>query len=147
MLLIKWILRVLPILYAILIWLQSSYFNPESVHAFSDYIGYTMIVLIGICLELAHLVEFGILYFLIILAFLTWGDLTFKKEVIGIIAAVSYGVIDEIHQFFTLYRSFSIVDIIKNTLGVAVIWWIMHKLYFKDQNSKVGNILKNLPQK
>ncbi|MBS4198432.1 hypothetical protein KHA93_01990 [Bacillus sp. FJAT-49732] len=57
----KLILRILPIIYKTFIWIQSSSFDPESVQNLSNYISSSLILFLGICFELAHLVEFGIL--------------------------------------------------------------------------------------
>ncbi|MCR2822001.1 VanZ family protein [Lederbergia panacisoli] len=141
----KPILRILPVLYIIFIWIQSSSFDPESVHNLLSNISYNIILFIGICFELAHLIEFGILYLLLILAILTYRPLDNKMEAISFTFAVLYGLFDEIHQYFVPFRSFSIIDLVKNFLGVFVIWLIIHRSYFKKKNSKIGSILKKIP--
>ncbi|VEF49054.1 Predicted integral membrane protein [Bacillus freudenreichii] len=134
----------LPIIYIMLIWFQSSRFNPESVFLLTDYISYRLLILMGIFLELGHLIEFGILYLLIILAFLTYRGLTLKIEITAMVTAIIYGVIDEIHQQFTPFRSFSMIDILKDMIGVIVIWWIVRKAYDKKNPSKFGKLLKKV---
>lgn len=140
----KLILRILPILYIILIWIQSSSFDPESVYNLSNYINNYIIVMIGACLELAHLFEFGILYLLLILAVLTFRSLNSKTEAICFTIAVLYGLIDEIHQYFVPFRSFSMIDLVKDFLGVLGIWLIIHISYFKKEESLIGSILRKI---
>ncbi|WP_249315725.1 VanZ family protein [Bacillus sp. FJAT-49711] len=130
----KIILRILPVLYIIFIWIQSSSFDPESVHILSSYISYHIILIIGICFELAHLIEFGILYLFLILAVLTFRSLNSLIEAICFSVAVLYGLADEIHQHFVPFRSFSIIDLL-----------IIHVSYFKKKDSKLASILKNIP--
>jgi polysaccharide biosynthesis protein VpsQ len=137
------ILSTLPLLYMDLIWLQSSYFDPESVSGLSTQLSMNVIMLIGICLELAHLFEFGILYLLIILALLSFGKLTRCKEVIAISISFLYGVSDEVHQIFVPYRSASVGDLLKNTIGIIAIWWVIQKSY-KSNHSKFGRFLRKL---
>jgi polysaccharide biosynthesis protein VpsQ len=142
----RFVLTLLPILYMSLIWIQSSYFDPESLSSLSSQISLEVILLLGIVLELSHLFEFGVLYFFIIFTFLSFGKLTYFKEIIAIMLAFSYGVVDEIHQWFIPYRSTSIVDLVKNTIGIFVFWWIMHRKYFKRPYSKVTRAMKKVTQ-
>ncbi|MBT2709493.1 VanZ family protein [Pseudomonas sp. ISL-84] len=148
MLIIRSILFVLPTLYMAIIWLQSSHFNPESVFALSSHVSISIILLIGAALELAHFFEFGFLYFLLILLFLTFGKLDSKKEIIAAFIAIVYGLIDEIHQHFVPFRSFSLFDLFKDCIGVWIIWYVVHKNYYK--NSRLGTglrIITNLYKK
>ena len=71
--LMKWTLRILPVGYIGLIWLQSSLFDPASVESTPG---------LGSILELGHLILFAILYILIIIAVSTYGRITLKKEII-----------------------------------------------------------------
>jgi len=141
---LKFILRILPILYIIFIWIQSGSFDPESVHNLSKYISNSLILFIGICFELAHLFEFGILYLFLILAVLTFRSLDSRMEAICFTIAVLYGIVDEIHQHFVPFRSFSIIDLVKDFLGVFAIWLIIHVSYFKKEESKIGTILRKI---
>ncbi|QOR65455.1 VanZ family protein [Cytobacillus suaedae] len=141
---IKLIIRLLPILYMTFIWLQSSKFNPSQLEYLYPTIHPVVFLMIGGTLELAHLIQFGILYLLIVLAFLTYGELTTKKEIIALVIASLYGVIDEIHQYFVPYRSFSTIDIIKDIIGAVFFWYIIHKVYFKSKDSKIGLLLKRI---
>jgi polysaccharide biosynthesis protein VpsQ len=138
------ILNTLPLLYMGLIWIQSGYFNPELVGNISVHIHKNLILLIGVFLELAHFFEFGFLYLFIVLAFLSWGELTKGKEYIAIMISVFYGVGDEIHQYFVPFRSASLGDLLKNTIGITVFWWIIHLSYYEISNSKLACQLKKI---
>ncbi|MEH7495083.1 VanZ family protein [Neobacillus niacini] len=139
----RFTLTILPIFYMYLVWQQTSQFDPESVSDLSDVLNPYLILAIGAMLEMGHLFEFGFLYFLIIWALLSYGDLKKWMEVIVIIISISYGVVDEIHQIFVPFRSFSIVDLIKNTLGVMVIAILIHKKYSKSEGSRLGLFLRS----
>jgi polysaccharide biosynthesis protein VpsQ len=134
---------ILPIIYMYLIWQQTSHFDPESVSSLSFVLNPYVILAIGAALEFAHLFEFGILYFLLIVALLSYGHLKKWKEVLIISISVFYGVIDEIHQLYVPFRSFSIIDLIKNTIGVFVIASLIHKKYFSSKESRLGLFLRN----
>lgn len=140
----KLILMILPILYMLFIWLQSSKFNPSQLEYLYPTIHPVVFLMIGGTLELAHLIQFGILYLLIILAILSYCELTTKKEIIAFVIAGIYGLVDEIHQYFVPYRSFSTIDIIKDIIGVIFFWYIIHKNYFKSKHSKIGLLLKRI---
>jgi polysaccharide biosynthesis protein VpsQ len=121
-----------------LIWQQTSHFDPESVSDLSDVLNPYLILAIGAMLELGHLFEFGILYFLLIMAILSYGHLKKWKEVLVLTFSISYGLMDEIHQLYVPFRSFSIVDLIKNVIGVFIIAFLIHKNYFKSKGSRFG---------
>jgi VanZ family protein len=137
-------LRLLPILYMLFIWLQSSNFNPSKLEYLSDEFSSTVYLLIGGSLEMAHLLEFGILYFLLIVAFLTFGRLSSWKELAALVISISYAFTDEIHQYFVPYRSFSVIDMVKNTIGIWVMWYIVHRKYYKHKQSKFGSFLRGI---
>jgi polysaccharide biosynthesis protein VpsQ len=138
----RFIITIFPFIYIFLIWLQTSHFDPESVSSLSEVLNPVVIMAIGAALEIGHLFEFGILYFLLILAFLSYGDLKKWKEILVLIFSLSYGVIDEIHQLYVPFRSFSILDLVKNTIGIFVIAILIHKKYFKSKGSRFGQYLK-----
>jgi polysaccharide biosynthesis protein VpsQ len=141
---IRTILILLPLSYMALIWLQTSFFDPESVSNLSSLISKQIILLIGITLELTHLIMFGLLYLLIIMVFLGFGELSKWKEYTAIIISFLYGVVDEIHQIAVPFRSASFVDLVKNTLGIIFIWWIVRKNYFRNENSMLGRLLRKI---
>lgn len=138
------ILRVLPIIYMILVWIQSSYFNPEVIEPIASKVSYEMIIIFGVALELFHFIQFGILYLLWIIAFLTFRDLNPKIEFVVLLFSIGYGVIDEIHQLFVPFRSFSVTDLIKNFIGVWGAWFLVHKKYYYKKHSTVGIILRGI---
>jgi polysaccharide biosynthesis protein VpsQ len=135
-------MTLLPLIYMWLIWLQSSYFNPESIYALTYTMDEKVFLLIGMAFELGHLFEFGILYFLSIIMMLSYGILTRRKEWLCYFIAAGYGLIDEVHQIFVPYRSFSLVDLLKNLIGITVVWYIIHRSYFIKRNSPIGRKLK-----
>lgn len=138
----KLFFRILPFIYMMVIWLQSSHFNPESIHSLAHYLDMKIILLMGMGLELGHLFEFGFLYVLIIIAFLTFGKLNHRLEFIALVVSIMYGLIDEIHQAYVPFRSASYSDLAKDIIGVIVFWFILHKNYFKDNYSKIGSLLR-----
>jgi len=135
---------MLLFLYITLIWMQSSYFNPESIYILSSQIRMEVLLLVGIGFELFHFFQFGILYLLIIFAFLSFGKLTKGIEIVAIIISASYGLIDEIHQMYVPFRSFSIGDLIKDAVGVLVVSFIIHRSYFTKSQSKLGALLRRI---
>lgn len=139
----RFLITILPIFYMYLIWEQTSHFNPESVSSLATVLNSNIILAIGAALELGHLFEFGILYFLLIMVFLSYGHLNKWKEVLVLIISLSYGVMDEMHQLYVPFRSFSIVDLIKNAIGVFVIAFLIHKKYFNSKGSRFGLFLRS----
>jgi polysaccharide biosynthesis protein VpsQ len=138
----KFLITTFPILYMYLIWQQTSHFDPESVSDLKHVLNPYIILAIGAALELGHFFEFGILYFLLILALLCYVPLKKWMEVMVIIVAILYGLMDEIHQVFVPFRTFSIFDLIKDAIGVIVIASIIDQKYF-NKNSRFGLFLRN----
>ncbi|WP_456277328.1 VanZ family protein [Bacillus sp. AK128] len=139
---LRFILLLVPIVYMAFIWYQSAKFNPS---LYEHYWTNSYIFLIfGATLELAHLIEFGILYFLIIIAFLSFGRLTTKKEIFALVVSLVFAASDEIHQYFVPYRSFSIFDMVKNTIGVWVVWFLIRRRYYSQKPSRIGNFLRGI---
>ncbi|MEH7441323.1 VanZ family protein [Bacillus sp. JJ1122] len=134
----------ITLFYMCFIWLQSSHFDPESLSPISSSINKTVYLLIGASLEFAHLFLFGILYLCIILVFLSFGTLRRWQEVIAVIIALSYGVVDEIHQLYVPFRSFSVIDLLKDAIGVFAFWWVINRSYFYKQNSRIGQWLSSM---
>lgn len=141
---IRTLIRVLPILYMLLVWLQSSYFNPNSVEGIHLQIGIPVFVILGTLFEIGHLFQFAILYFLLIMAFLTFGKLTSRKEWIAFTISLFYGLLDEIHQIYVPFRSFTIIDLVKDAIGIIVIWYIIHKKYYRSRDSKLHRFLTGI---
>ncbi|SHR97452.1 Predicted integral membrane protein [Mycobacteroides abscessus subsp. abscessus] len=140
---IRLLLLVIPIVYMALIWIQTSNFDPESVYMLSTHIDMKILLLIGAGLELAHLFEFGLLYLFLVMAFLVFGKLSHKKELLAVLIAFGYGVVDELHQYYIPFRSFSLVDLMKNGIGVWALWYFTRKKYHKNR-SRFGNLLKRI---
>ncbi|QHE59844.1 VanZ family protein [Rossellomorea vietnamensis] len=132
---LKRIISALIILgYMILIWYQSSHFNPEIIY----YTGLTLdpriILFAGLLLESLHLIEFGILYVLIVLFQLSFGNLSRRKEITAIILSFLYSVTDEIHQLFVPFRTSSIGDLVKNVIGILLMWMLVR--YINKRKNK-----------
>lgn len=135
---------LLTISYMAFIWIQSSRFDPESLAGITSSINRTVFLLIGAGLEFAHLFQFGLLYLFIILIFSSFGMVKTWHEVTAAVIALVYGVVDEVHQLFVPFRSFSWLDLFKDVIGILFFWWWVHKSYFTNKHSKFGNWLKRL---
>ncbi|WP_391557546.1 VanZ family protein [Robertmurraya sp.] len=146
MFIIRLLLLVIPFVYMALIWLQTSNFDPESVYMLSTQIDMSILLLIGAGLELAHLFEFGLLYLFLVMAFLIFGKLSYKKEMFAVVLAIGYGFVDELHQYYIPFRSFSLVDLLKNCIGVWALWYVVHKKYMNIR-SRFGSLLRKITYK
>ena len=139
--LLKYLLRILPLVYMVMIWYQSERFDPESVAHWPKHILYAF----GAVLEMLHLFQFGLLYFVVILALITYGEITWQKNVFAGLAAVLYAAADEIHQHFVPFRSMSAVDFMKDVIGVLAVYWFLRSSS-RAQNSKLGKLLRKCAQ-
>ncbi|MEH7226485.1 VanZ family protein [Bacillus sp. JJ1566] len=137
-------LRLLPVIYMTWIWLQSSHFNPSKLEGIHVQIGVPIYLLLGAALEIGHLFQFAILYALLVMAFLTFGKLSLRIEILLFTISVLYGALDEIHQYYVPFRSFSVTDLIKDTIGVIVVSYIIHKKYFHHQQSRISKFLRGI---
>ncbi|WP_226645621.1 VanZ family protein [Mesobacillus subterraneus] len=135
---------LLTISYMAFIWIQSSYFDPESLVGFTSFLSHYVLLTIGAGLEFAHLFQFGILYLCIVIVFLSYGRLRKWQEVTAAVIALSYGIADELHQLYVPFRSFSIGDLFKDIIGIVVFWWVVHRSYFYKKSSKIGHWLRNI---
>jgi len=126
------------------IWIQSSWFNPEELGVLTSSLNQSVFLLIGATLELAHLFQFGLLYLCIVIVFVSFGRLQMWQEVTAAVIALTYGVVDEVHQLYVPFRSFSIVDLLKDTIGIIVFWWVVHRSYFYNKSSKIGRWLRSV---
>jgi VanZ family protein len=118
-------MTILPLLYMVLIWILSS--NP------SDAIVDTKLSFDHLLKESLHLIEFAILYWLLAFAFLSHNKWSEKTSLIAAIIAILYGLTDEIHQSFVPYRSATVIDFIKDTIGVVVSYLIAKRIYFNKR--------------
>jgi polysaccharide biosynthesis protein VpsQ len=134
----------LTIGYMAFIWIQSSYFDPESLVGFRSSLSQFVFLLIGASLEFAHLFQFGLLYLCIVIVFLSFSRLRTWHEVTAAVIALAYGIVDEIHQLYVPFRSFSIGDLLKDTIGIIVFWWVVHRSYFYKKSSKLGRWLRSV---
>jgi VanZ family protein len=91
--------------------------------------------------ESLHLVEFGILYVLLVLAALTADRLTPALNAFLAIFACFYGILDEIHQSFVPYRSATLIDAVKDITGVLVCWYFISRSLFEGRFKKLSSIL------
>lgn len=130
--------------YMAFIWIQSSYFDPESLVGFSSLLNKSVFILIGASLEFAHLFQFGLLYLCLVIVFLSFGSLNTWHETTALVITLLYGIVDEVHQLFVPFRSFSWLDLFKDAIGILVFWWWVHKSYFTNKNSKFGKWLRSL---
>lgn len=130
------IVRVSPFLYMGLIWYLSS--HP------SDAIIDTGLPFDGILKEALHLIEFAILYVLLVLCFLTFGKLTSKVNNIAAFWAIAYGFIDELHQYFVPSRTATIIDLVKDTIGVLAIFYLIKKYYFVNSEHKLSRFIHKM---
>ncbi|PMC37411.1 hypothetical protein CJ195_11690 [Bacillus sp. UMB0899] len=120
----KIVFTLLPFFYMAFIWTLSSF--P------ADAIVDTQLSFDALLKESLHLIEFAILYWLIAFAFMAHGKWTEKASMFAAIIAIFYGLTDEIHQSFVPARSATIIDFIKDTIGVAVSYWIAKRKFFSN---------------
>ena len=139
-------IRVLPVIYMIFIWWQSGSLNPESLITLAPYLGYTLVSFLGVGLELAHLFEFGLLYLFIALFFLSYGSISKRGTILALVISLLYGFIDEVHQYFVPFRSPSLIDLLKDIVGVIVVWYVMHHFYLVKKDSKINAFLTKITE-
>jgi VanZ family protein len=124
MLILKWFFRVLPAAYMAAIWIMSSLPSNALVEL-------PLLSVDRFIKESLHLVEFGILYLLFVAAMLTTDKFTPLASSICALIAGMYGIVDEIHQSFMPYRSATVIDAVKDWIGVGVSWYVMQKAFFE----------------
>jgi VanZ family protein len=137
---VKWFFRVLPIIYMIAIWVMSS-MSSDAIIELPDS------KWDGFIKESLHLVEFGILYLLLALALLTMRELKGTINVILILISCLYGLADEIHQSFVPYRSATVIDLVKDCVGVLVASWILYGAYQEKRFPRIGKLLRKIENK
>lgn len=114
------VLWVLPLLYMMLIWKMSS--QPHNA-----YVELPNSSVDRFIKESLHLVEFAILYLLFVWAANFNNKFTPMSNMLFAVIAVLYGLTDEIHQSFVPYRSATLIDLVKDTTGVAIAYYIIRK--------------------
>ncbi|MFY4775217.1 VanZ family protein [Metabacillus sp. RGM 3146] len=134
---VKWFFTIAPFLYAALIWyLSSQPGKPPSIGlTFWD-----------VFKDSLHLIEFGILYWLIAFAFAAHGRFTAGVSAAMIFVCILFGGIDEIHQLFTPWRSTTWIDLFKDAIGVSVSYIILRNTYFTDKNTRMKKFISSLDQ-
>jgi VanZ family protein len=131
----KWILRILPLIYMGAIWIMSSLPSNHFVELPDSTLDRTI-------KESLHLIEFAILYVLLVLAFLTrMGPFTARLNVFCAVLAGLYGLTDEIHQSFYAYRSASWFDLVKDVTGILVCFYFIRGALFKGRFMRLGKML------
>ncbi|WP_338751967.1 VanZ family protein [Bacillus sp. FJAT-52991] len=87
--------------------------------------------------ESLHLIEFAVLYGLMVNALLANSRFTSATNLAAALIACFYGLIDEIHQAFILYRSASVIDAIKDVTGVLICYLLVNYKYFQQPSSRI----------
>jgi len=132
---LKWLFRLFPIVYMVAVFVMSSMPSNAIVELPDSQLD-------AFIKESLHLVEFAILYFLLVLAFLTMRGLTEKINLVCLFIASLYGITDEIHQSFVPYRSATLIDVVKDITGVLVVSWVMYGAYQKKRFLRLGRLLR-----
>ncbi|WP_057911930.1 VanZ family protein [Peribacillus muralis] len=131
----KLLLTLLPFLYMIAIWIMSG--NPDDMildlpsSSFDRFIK-----------ESLHLVEFALLFILFVSALAANQKLKPGLSLLAALVACFYGVLDEFHQSFIPYRSATLIDVIKDIIGVAAVYFHVQYHYFKHGRGFLTNIEK-----
>jgi VanZ family protein len=135
-LIMKWIFRLLPLLYMAAIWIQSSLPSDHFVELPDSQLDHTI-------KESLHLIEFAILYVLLVLALLTWRGRNFSSgwNLACALFAAFYGISDEIHQSFYPYRSASLFDLVKDFTGILVCYYFISGALFRGKFGGLARVL------
>ncbi|PLR94492.1 VanZ family protein [Bacillus sp. T33-2] len=136
---LKWTIRVLPFLYMAAIWIMSSL--PDNAVIELPDRGVDRFLK-----ESLHLVEFAILYLLLVLAALTTGRFTRGLNFALMGVAAMYGLLDEVHQSFVPYRSATVIDFVKDVFGILVAAHFVNYGYFGKQFPRIGRLLRRVEQ-
>lgn len=129
------VLTLLPLLYMIAIWVMSGL--PDDV--ILDLPSSTTDHFIK---EALHLVEFAILYMLFVAAFAANHKLTARLSLYAAIIAGLFGIVDEIHQSFVPYRSATLIDGVKDIIGVLAAYFHVQYHYFHRHHGFLTKIEK-----
>ncbi len=81
---------------------------------------------INLLFESLHLIEFAVLYLLFVGALLVNKKFTKATNYVAATVAVVYGFVDEVHQLYVVGRSFTVIDLVKNCVGVTLAFLIVH---------------------
>lgn len=80
---------------------------------------------VGFFLESLHLIEFSLLYLMVVAALKVYHHFTRTTNLLAAIFACFYGLIDEVHQLYVDGRSFTVNDLIKDWIGVMVSYTVV----------------------
>lgn len=138
--LVVYVLRILPLVYMAAIWIMSS--NPSDALVKLPDEGVDRFIK-----ESLHLVEFGILYALLVLAALTTGRFTAVVSYGFMGVAILYGLLDEIHQSFVPYRSATVIDFVKDVIGVLAASHFIHHAYFSGKFVRLGRLMRGIEER
>lgn len=134
--LLKHLIQALPFLYMIFVFILSSL--P------SDAIIDTDFSFDRAFKESLHLIEFAILYGFWVLTFLVSGKLTDKTSLLAAALSILYGLSDEIHQSFVPYRSATVIDFVKDTIGVLVFYFLIKRTYLAGKDSRFTRAMRKM---
>jgi VanZ family protein len=131
----KIVIRILPLLYMAAVFYQSSLPSDHFVKLADSRLDSNI-------KESLHLIEFAILYVLLVLALLTrTKKLTPALNIACAVFAALYGISDEIHQSFYPYRSASLFDFVKDIIGISVCFYFISGALFKGRFVGFGKLL------
>ncbi|AZB43573.1 VanZ family protein [Bacillus sp. FJAT-42376] len=131
--LVKVLAVLIPVLYVCGIWFQSSHSTNQilvflaslSHHPAGSGEEIIFSRQMGTLLEILHLIEFGLLFFLMVHCMHLFGLSRQRAFPLALIAACSFSIIEEWHQLFVAGRSSSWIDLAKDWIGVFVVWAFM----------------------
>jgi VanZ family protein len=138
--LLIWMIRILPVAYMAAIWMMSSHPADALVELPDQGVDRFL-------KESLHLIEFGILYVLLVLATLTTGRFTPVLSFIFMGVSMLYGLLDEIHQSFVPYRSATVIDLVKDVIGVLVASHFIHHAYFSGKFVRLGRVIRGIEER
>lgn len=131
----RYLIWLLPFAYMVLIWILSS-MPANAVVELPDS------KLDRFWKESMHLIEFAILYLFFVIALAVSGKLSLRTSLLFAIISALYGVVDEIHQSFYPYRSATLIDVIKDWIGVLAVWGHVRYHYFFKKKSILNKLQK-----
>ena len=126
MIFLKLLFRILPVAFMVAIWVMSGLPSDAIVELPSTSVD-------RFIKESLHLIEFAIVYWSLVMAWLTTGKFTRKVSLICAFVAAAYGLLDEFHQSFMPYRTATLIDLVKDWIGVSVSWYLIRKAYFSEK--------------
>lgn len=89
----------------------------------------------------AHVIEYAVLFLLSVQVFSFWFQKASLKKImiLSFVWSLTYGITDELHQFFTPYRGASFRDVAIDMLGILLVFI---PLYVKVHLGKQKKVLK-----